>query len=31
MMVDSITVLAFLGVLLVGVLLGSYANNKNNE
>jgi len=30
-MVDSITVLAFLGVLLVGVLLGSYANNKNNE
>jgi hypothetical protein len=31
MMVDSITVLAFLGVLLVGVLLGSYVNNKNNE
>lgn len=31
MMVDSITVIAFLGVLLVGVILGSYANNKNNE
>lgn len=30
-MVDSITVIAFLGVLLVGVILGSYANNKNNE
>ena len=31
MMVDSITVIAFLGVLLAGILLGSYANNKNNE